>query len=545
MRESLLNCVKDIRLLQLLVVSLFLAFGAGCILRQPTPFPVAPMSFEATTEGGWRTAYDTDGDSKVDYVEIASPVGRVVELGFGLADDGSITEAILRDPGAENRCRRVLIILDSIPFHLVKEAYDSGRFRHFFPPSRVIAPFPVMTDLCLNEFFGTSPATGVETEYYDGERLRDGWFGYAESDNSKWLSKVDVYVPFSQHNHVYLDAANWFDHELGLIEEALAEGDCGETIGYSVSTSALGVSFGRDGHVAGLVTLDRFCQALMHRFRGDIEITMVSDHGHNLRESRRISLREAAANFGYEVGKSLDGIGDVVIPEFGLVSCAVAYSKSPARFARDMAAVEGVELVAFRRADGGVGVVDRVGEAIVMARVSGDSSVPHPSASLKDGAPGGDGALAFQYDVLRGDPLRLGGVFEQLRSDGAVDADGFVSDADLRKALADGYYTDALYRLYRAFNGLTIHTPQVLVSLEDGYYSGSPFMSQFLSEKAIHGNLNENNSFAFVMSTQAPLPATMRMDELMAELNRLRIVQSSEDADRGLTRGPGNGVPVK
>ncbi len=523
-----------------------MAHCVGCSLRQPTSFPVAPIAVEATTDGGTRTVYDTDGDAVGDYAEVASYAGRVVELGFDAGADGTFAETVWRDPGATDRCRRVFIILDSIPFHLVEEAYAGGRFRHFFPPSRVIVPFPVMTDLCLNELFGVSPATAVETEYYDGARLRDGWFGYAESDNSKWLSKVDVNIPFSDHGHVYMDATNWFDHELALFETAMAKGDCGETICYSVSTSALGVSLGRDGHVAGLVTLDRFCQALMHRFRGDIEITLVSDHGHNLRESRRLDLRRAATALGYRVSPTLRAVGDVVVPEFGLVSCAGVYTKSPERFARDLAAVEGVGLVAFRRADGDVGVVDRDGEAVVSVLQTEDrngSSVPHPSASLKDGAP--SGALAFRYSVSRGDPLRLGSILARMRAAHLVDQDGFASDADLRDALSDAYYPDALYRLHRAFDGLVKYTPDVLVSLEDGWYAGSPFMAQFLSEKAIHGNLNENNSFAFVMSTAGALPATMRMDEVMGQLNRIGALQSEASCDRDLTRGPGNGLPVK
>ena len=524
----------------------------GCSLRQPTSFPVAPVSVEATTDGGTCTVYDTDGDAVGDYAEVASRAGRVVELRFGLGDDDADAETVSRE-SSSNRCRKVFIILDSIPFHLVKEAYDSGRFRNFYPPSRVVAPFPVMTDLCLNELFGTSPATAVETEYYDGTRLYDGWFGYADSDNSKWLSKVDVNVPFSDHGHVYMDAANWFDHELALFEAALAKGDCGETICYSVSTSALGVSLGRDGHVAGLVTLDRFCQALMHRFRGDIEITLISDHGHNLRESRRLDLRRAATALGYRVSPTLRAVGDVVVPEFGLVSCAGVYTKSPERFARDLAAVEGVELVAFRRADGDVGVVDRDGEAVLSVRgttVTNDLSVPHPSAmldeevlGLKGGAP--NGPFAFRYKVLRGDPLRLVDSLNRLGNDCAIDADDFISDADLRDALSNAYYPDALYRLHRAFHGLVKYTPDVLVSLEDGWYTGSPFMAQFLSAKAIHGNLNENDSFAFVMSTAGPLPATMRMDEVLGQLHRIGILQSEAVVDRDLTRGPGNGLPVK
>ncbi len=494
---------------------------SGCILHKPTLFPVAPLSVEATDGGGLLRAFDTTGDGSADFGEVLSPEGRVVELGFGPTDGHTFPDLVSRESTDVPRCRRVLIILDSIPFQLVEDAYASGRFRNFYPPSRVISPFPVMTDLCLNEFYGVSPATAAETEYFDGQRLLDGWGGYTESDNSKWLEFADVQLPFSSHGNVYMDAANWFDHELALIEEALVEGDCGETTGYVVSTSALGIAGGRDGHLTGLVRLDRFCQSLMHRFRGEIEITLMSDHGHNLEDSQRLDLRVVAEAMGYSVRERLDGPGDVVIPAFGLVSTASAYTESPERFAKDIASAEGVELVAYRIDKGVVGVVDRSGAGIVSKAGN-----------------------AYRYEVLRGDPLRIADVIETARREGLADSGGYISDAVLRERLADAYYPDAMYRLCRAFDGLMTHPGQVMVSIADGWYAGSPFMSNFLKAKAIHGGLNANDSYAFAMTTAGPLPQTLRMDALLAHLKRVGAIQS-ETTQSATTRGPGNGVPVK
>ncbi|NOX59636.1 MAG: hypothetical protein GXP29_12385, partial [Planctomycetes bacterium] len=123
----------------LLGFALFGALSFGCAFRQPTSFPVAPLSVEQLEHGGERRVYDTDGDGLGDYRETLSHAGRVVGLGFRGAGDSVIKDAVSRDRSAAKKRRHLLIVLDSIPFRLVEEAYAGGRFRHFYPPSRVVA----------------------------------------------------------------------------------------------------------------------------------------------------------------------------------------------------------------------------------------------------------------------------------------------------------------------------------------------------------------------------------------------------------------------
>jgi hypothetical protein len=235
---------------------------------------------------------------------------------------------------------------------------------------------------------------------------------------------------------------------------------------------------------------------LMYATKGQIDITLMSDHGHNLITSRRIIIDQDLARMGYRVTDRLLGPGDVVVPAFGLVNCAALYTQSPERVAGDLVGVEGIELTCYATDSGDVVVSGRTGRAVVSRR---------------------NGAL--RYTVITGDPLKLEPVIRGLAAAGQVDDEGFVNDAALFAALIDHEYPDVLHRVHRAFNGLIQHPPDVMASLADGYCWGSPFMARFMNVAATHGNLNRRASTGFVMSTAASLPPALRMENLRRELN--------------------------
>ena len=484
---------------------LALLLVAGCITARPRYFPPAPLEVTRLPDGGCERLYDTTGDGRGDYRERLSPDGRVVMLRYDVDVDGVVelevdrTRPIAADAD-EHSVRppvHLLIIADSVPFEMVRDLYAHGRFRLFHPPRRVISPFPAMTDTCLNELFGTSPADAVETEYYDGQRFRDGFGPYTREANSAWLAKVDYHLPYSTHGHVYLDPRRWFEKEMADIQHAVFHTADAALTAYVVSTSALGMQMGRDGHATGLVRLDRFCQAIMHRMQGRIEITLMSDHGHELGASRLLPLRQGLIRMGYRVTGVLEEPQDVVVPAFGLVNCAAVYTPSPASVARDLVSLEGVDLTAYRDESDNVIVLSRDGVA---------------SVSKSGGK--------YRYVAECGDPLRLKTILANLARHKLVNAEGFVDDGALFEATTDHIYPDPLHRLHRAFHGLCRHAPDVLISLADGWCWGSPFMSGFLTVSAAHGSLKRFSSTGFVMTTAGPLPPVMRMENVAEELRR-------------------------
>lgn len=486
-----------------LFVWIFFVF-AGCADPGPEMMPAAPVRVEQA-DGGEERLYDTNRDEKADYHERLGPDGRVVLLRFDLNGDGQIDDEVERavrqfDANAPPD-RHLLVILDSVPFALVQEAYARGRFRLFYPPRRTIAPFPVMTDVAMAEFFGTSPSLANESQFYADSKMRGGYRAYAdELVAGGWLAHVDYHMRFWVHSVAYFWPFTWFDHEMGNIQRQFYRSDVDPFVGYVVCTSGIGARYGRDGHQGALVRLDRFCQSVMHRLRGRVQITLMSDHGHHLGRSYRIPLPEILERMGYHVTKRLKGPQDVAVPQFGVVSCAALHTQSPSSVAHDLAGVDGVELAAFVADEGEVVVVSRGGRARISSSPSG-----------------------LKYECDYGDPLEMLPVIANLRSKGGVDAQGFAADRALFEATTEHKYPDSLHRLWRGFHGLVEYQPDVLLSTEDGRHCGSAFMSRVVDLTGSHGNLGPASSSGFVMTTAGELPPVLRIADLRAELAQIGV----------------------
>lgn len=525
----------------------------ACAGPAPRLFPAEPVARRDLSTAGVELQYDTDNDGTADFAERLSPEGRIVALRYDAANTDGATNGNIVDLDAlkADDCRELLIIVDSVPFDLVEAARDAGRFRLFYPPGRIISPFPVMTDLCLSEFFAASPCPGVESKYFDGQGLTDGYGTYMGHTNRPWLRFVDYHLDHRLHGAAYLRPVAWLDHELRRIQELFRESTPRTFAAYAVSTSGIGMRRGREGHVAGLARLDRFCQFMVHETHGRVRITLMSDHGHNLARTRRVDLTRWLEQKGFRPADSLRQPGDVVIPEFGLVSCAAVHTREPEKVAAAAVGLEGVDLTVYRergahydeerpQSDSGTGVPPVIPPAEPPCHTSpGEPRESAPSAGrLAESIVilGADGRAtlerrgdAYRYIAEIGDPLKLDPILERLRSDGRVDADGFVADSVWFDATADHVYPDAAHRLWRAFHGLVGQTPDVLVSLKDGYHHGSPFMSAILAPAAVHGNLLTSGSSGFVMTTAGPLPLVLRMEDARAALAAIGVSAENRD----------------
>lgn len=476
----------------MIVVAAALLVLAGCAGPGPSYFPVAPIESHVTQEGLTERLYDTDRDGIADVGELFDAGGRVARLSYDRDANGRRGSEINWPPDADAPgVRHLLIIVDSVPYAMVKQLFDQGRFRLFHPPGRTVSPFPVMTDPALADYFGDLPLPGVEAQYYDGTRLQSGLDNYVTAKNMKWLRHVDYALAGPFHGPAYLWPGIWFDDELRHIQDGFLKSEKREYVGYVVGGSAMGSKLGRDGHQTLLIRLDRYCQSLIHRHRGKLNITLMSDHGHYLGPETRVPLAWHLKRVGYNVGDRIEYATDIVVPEWGAVSCAVVHTHVPERVARDAVGFEGVELAAYRDQSGAVVVVGR----------EGDGRIEH-----KDGK--------FRYSSRRGDPLNLLPILDRLRQ-GPTD-DGFIEDAVLLRATADHEFPDVIRRLWRAFDGLFENTPQVFLSLADGYYSGSAQIDEYLTMRGVHGNLRSAGSCGFVMHTDRAAAGLARIGDSRA-----------------------------
>jgi hypothetical protein len=473
---------------------------AGCAGPGPKLFPTTPAQVDQLPGGGGLHWYDTSRDGRLDYYERLNPRGQVVALGYGAAPGRGAEEEVVLADIPPSQQRDLVLILDSVPASMTLEAWSRGQFRLFPRPTAVIAPYPVMTDPCLVDFFHLVPGVAVESDYFDGERQTDGYKVYLNNGVAIWQEKVDYHLRHIAHGSAYMDELRWFDHELRRVQDGFLGGDEPRFIGYFVGTSALGAVRGREGHEIGISRVNRFCHYMMYRTRGRARITLLSDHGHNLVSSKRIPLSDLLQKAGWNVTNRLRKPRDIVLPEFAMATTSTIYTNSPEPVAQDVVKIEGVELAAYAEPDGSVTILGRDSRARITRSPEG-----------------------YRYDMLSGDPLGLGPIWNVLEERGKLTASGSVADAILFDATVDHFYPDAVDRLWRAFHEQFQHKPDVLVSIADGYHAGSEFQSRMLKLQAAHGNLRLLSTYGFAATTAGELPRVLRMRELAPALRSLGI----------------------
>jgi hypothetical protein len=474
--------------------------AAGCAGPGPKLLPPAPIQERIEADGSGESWFDTNNNARKDYCEVYSG-GRLTEIRYDCDEDGQTEETVVLDQVPTGERRYLVMLLDSVRFDVAENLWQRGRFRYCTRPARVISPFPVMTDLSFSEFFGVSPCPGIESEYYDGHTLKNGYFVYAQEGNANWAPRTDYHLRQFYHAFAYLDVQAWYGHELRRVQETFLRSDQRMIVTYCVGSSAQGASEAFNGHEAALVSVDRMCRELIRQTHGRARFALLSDHGlyFTPQESQLVVLREMFARFGYHVTDKVRGPRDVVIPEFEMVSVSSVNTQTPAPVARDALGIAGVELAMYMD-----------GEELVVLSKTG-------RAAIRKSATG------YRYAAQFGDPLELKPILDKLHAAGKVDAEGFAEDQALFEATLQHVYPDPAARLWRAFHGLVQYTPEVILSLADGFHTGSKLQTDMINMVGVHGNPRQISSSGFAMTSEGGLPADIRMEDLRAALRALGV----------------------
>ncbi len=412
---------------------------------------------------------------------------------------------------AEAPPRTLILVMDGVGYDLAAEMHRKGELKNFLPPAPLIVAFPSDTNPALVEILGplgAPPAAGYEDYYFDAaaNQMRGGLF---HRFSRKTFVESNFRDLFDYHPHPIRMTVEYAVPVLGpAINGAVNLARIQDEFRKSSQPVFLAYFDASDtaAHVGGrwlvreqLRYVDRWVTDL--RAKEKFEVVVLSDHGNDHRWLRRTNLEPALRRAGFRVEGSLKDDRSVVLPQFGLISNAVLYT-NPGREAADAEAAlkaKGVDLAVYRE-----------GVSLVVVSAKGRARI--------DRRAGDDGAESFRYVAETGDPLVLNCVAEELihaglpAQAGFADADGlpagqagFVSEDTWLAATANHLYPDPLRRLWRAFDGLIRQPASVIVSLKDGYYTGSIWLNLFAWMQATHGSLRRAQSLGIVLSTTPAL----------------------------------------
>lgn len=453
--------------------------------RQPAP-PAA----------GAHRAYDVDRDGSADFFLLPNAAGRVHALGYDRDADGLPDDTVHLDAIKFPQCRHLVLILDGFDYEILKGYYDAGGLRVFHPPSRVIAPYPGMTDLAMEDILGYVPCRGFEALYFDRRSARrvGGVRAYLAGENAPYNRLLDYRASMLWDGLAYVYPWRVFRKEVHDAKRAFDRSRKQEVLAYFVSSAGVGTRRGSDGQRDCLARIEQLVLQVLHETRGLTKVTLLADHGHSYTPGERIEIEKHLKGRGWRVAERLRRPKDVVCVPFGLVTYACFGTKQPAALAADLIELEGVELATYARKDAVVVLAPGKQKALIRRKDT-----------------------AFRYETVSGDPLRLKGVLAKLP---AV-ADGYHEAEALLKATAQHVYPAPLQRLWRAHFALAESPPDVTVSLADRFYYGNTKFSGAVTIASTHGSLNRRNSVTFIMSTIGPLRPVMQSKDIPGAMRKL------------------------
>jgi hypothetical protein len=377
--------------------------------------------------------------------------------------------------------RHLFICLDGVGHAEFAALQREGYFTYMTSVSKLIVPFPSLTNAAFVQILrpaGSPTSPGYEDRYYSREtgrmvggilnRFRDAWvkgtfrelFTYHPSGFESSLEYVlPPHSAVRMASHEFrsgLDEFRATSHPLYML--------------YLGPTDATAHTGGTDALLPLLHSFDWELRDLLQRYP-ETEVSILSDHGNEYAEYRRVDIVEALKKEGYQERDKLTSDDSVVVPLYGLIGAAVVFTKpgnEPA-VAEVLSRVEGVHFACYK--EGSVVRLYRNG---------------HQASIEKRGS-------MFHYSPGEADPLELG--VQPPRT-----AEQWYMET------RDTEYPDSVNRVWNQSDDAIENRASVIVSFQKGYYTGSRFLDLFATLKGTHGNLNRAQSLAFAASTHRELP---------------------------------------
>lgn len=411
--------------------------------------------------------------------------------------------------------RHVIICVDGVGISTISKMRAEGRFRRFHSPSHMISTFPSLTNPALSEILepaGASMSAGYEDQFFDtaANKMRGGILGRFRSDR---FIRGTFRELFDYHPSAVKSGLGYAAPPLSTYLESLSDlirlrqkaRNSREPVffAYTGATDSLAHLGGETLLRSFLKQLDETVEDIVRDSKTPVVVTIFSDHGNEFRKYRRVRLKEPLRKAGFKLEKKIKDERSVVLPQFGLVGSGVLFTteKNEERLAGVLATVEGIDFVAYER-NGIVHVVSDRGEATIEKR--GDE---------------------YRYLPTKGDPLDLLSTIQQVGNE-RNGAGGFLKDEEWFAMTRAGTRPDVVARIFKGATEGVLNRASVIVNMEDGYYTGSSLLDLFTILQATHGNIGQEQSYGFVMSTRGELPPYIRAEDLWETLGSVQLQRS-------------------
>ena len=406
----------------------------------------------------------------------------------------------------QTRPRRLLLCLDGVPYELMNQAMQRGLFDKFNAPSRLLSPFPTMTNIALSAMLGASVPLGYETIYFDrgARELRGGignYLGRRTPDKapSSYMDQLDYQEPLPFEFLVYVAPETVWRADMRRFRERFqAAPQDRDYFAFLKGTDGLLHIRGPERLNVALLSLDGLLREIQAWCGTETEMVLFSDHGMNLQENRRVPLQEHLRRCGFQLCSSLpDEDGQrVVLPAFGLIGFAALYCSQGAEsaLAEALVPLDGIDFALYRESASAINVKGARGTARIHRQEN-------------------ESGVLYRYELIAGDPLELGSILSSMQADGLLTKEGYAPEAIWCGRTGTHIYPDALGNLYTSLSTSRVsHPADVLVSLLDGYYFGWSAFEYIVNLVATHGNAMRASSTAFLMSTHRAFPEYVRGD---------------------------------
>jgi hypothetical protein len=366
----------------------------------------------------------------------------------------------------------------------------------YFPVSRMVSTFPSLSDIAWTDIFGDRPLPGYQRIYFstaaNAKIVTSGITTTMEYERQMdWQEASDF-----RRGMGYLFPLHAYEYEIRQMSKNFWKtASIGSNYYAYIRASDDAQHLDRDVFVM-LCRLDRELQDLRASYRSregrDLQIVMLSDHGHNhAGRGRRVRIRSFLEQAGYHITESIGSPKDVVLPDGGIESW-VEIHNAPAeteKLAQRLCHLPGVDVLT-------APVPDQPNRFLVMNAKSERAVIDWNPASN-----------SFRYSTENGDPLNYRPVVAALGKNRQLDAAGFATADAWLAATVTNRYPLAVERIVRGFTRNILNPATILISLDNHYVNDNWLVQQgsrLVTCGSTHGGLDDLNSDGILLSNFLP-----------------------------------------